>query len=67
MYLLYHVNNVILLVKYARASETTWVHISGVATGGRVPPPTILLQNHLRDMFKSVEKLGGGNTDPIFS
>ena len=24
----------------------------------------ILLQNHLRDMFKSVQKLGG-NTDPI--
>ena len=36
--------------------------------GGLVPPT--LLQNHLRDMFKSVEKRGGGawgNTDPIFS
>jgi hypothetical protein len=35
---------------------------SGLATGGDWgdETPTTLLQNHLRDMFKSVEKLGGG-------
>ena len=33
---------------------------SDVATGGYESPPPTLLQNHLRDMFKSVEKLGGG-------
>jgi hypothetical protein len=43
---------------------------SGLATGGDWgdETPTTLLQNHLRDMFKSVEKLGGGRgqkTDPI--
>ena len=40
---------------------------SDVARGGGTNPThsPSLLQNHLRDMFKSVEKRGGGNTDPI--
>jgi hypothetical protein len=67
MYLLYHV---ILLVKYARASETTWVHISCVATGGTSPPPHPPSEppsRYVQIRWETGGGGGGGNTDPIFS